>query len=184
MSSRDPFIPLFPGIHNYQQSWKRVAFFRDKNELFFETLIAHLELKSKSGAMIGPEGGTTACRKHAASYHSSQVFTVLRRVVHPRHVSNGEVGVHTDLAGATGEIIDLDGLQFCYIIGRKAQGQFYLDSQMLHGPLNVAFADREDEAVDGSAISYSILEISFYFPTRIVASSSLHVNYQFESLTR
>ena len=46
---------------------KRVACLRDKDELFFETLIAYLELKSNSGAMIGLEGGggTTACRKHA-----------------------------------------------------------------------------------------------------------------------
>jgi 16S rRNA U1498 N3-methylase RsmE len=51
---------FFPGIHNYEQTWKHVACLRDKNELFFETLIAHLELRSKSGVVIGPEGGTTA----------------------------------------------------------------------------------------------------------------------------
>ncbi len=90
-------------------------------------------------------------RGDAAGNDADQVRAPLSRLVHPRHVAKGEVGRHTDAAGAARDVGYPDGPQLGHVVGGQAHDHLDADAELLDGPGDIALADGEDEAVRDGA---------------------------------
>ena len=86
-------------------------------------------------------------RRHARRDDAAQVRTVLGRLVHPRHVADGEIRIDADLARPAADVRHGERPQLGHVVDREREAQVDADAQLFHGPCDVVAADGEGVTV-------------------------------------